>query len=797
MKVSYNWLKKFVDFDLSPRELASLLTSVGIEAFVVVNGRFWTNVITVRVLDICKHPNADKLSLCKVSDGIKEYLIVCGAKNIAVDQIVALAKVGAILPGDFKIKKSKIRGIESEGIICSQKELGLECDSEGILVLDKGTKIGNPLEEVLDKLDSVIEIEVATNRGDCLSHLGVAREIGAKLRKIVSLPEIKTLNIPMLNCVEVKSNLCLRYIGSTISNVKIGPSPKWIVEALQKNGIKAINNIVDITNYIMIEMGQPLHAFDMAKLSSKQVVVRNAFDLEKIIALDDKKYELDSETLIIADVQKPIAIAGIMGGKYTSIDEDTSTIFLESAVFNAESVRRTSKRLNLSSDASYRFERGVDYKMAEFAMSRAISLIVDIAGGKVEAKEDLQNIKYENSKIILRVERVTKILGYTIEKNEIAEILRHLGIDLQPMGEILLCTIPSWRNDLKVEVDLIEEIARIKGYDSIMLSLKEKKSVNKMYCPNSSFLSAIVEEFRSKLKGLGFSEALNCSFSEIKELNKFDLKYYYKISNPISKENEVLRPSLLPCLYKNLMLNIKKGAETITLFEHGKIFNELGERKTFAIIAYGKVWPEWWMWAEQKIEPRYDFYFGGGIIKNILPSDEFIIDKNAIPKYYYHSGKNASVVYKGKIVGQFGILRPSITENVKGEVFYFEINLDLVDEFYVCKTPFYKMYSKFPVVKRDISIIADKTLKFSKIEKVIESIMKSGGVLKEYSLFSVYTDENKVGKNNIGYSFRLSYQNNVRTLTDEEVNKDMNVLLDKFNSDLGVKLREKSNNGVS
>ncbi len=638
MKLSYNWLKKFVDFELSPQELASMLISVGIETSVVVAGCDWSNVVTVKVLEVLKHPGADRLSLCRVNDGSKDYSIVCGAENVAAGQIVPLAKIGTVLPGNFKINRSKIRGTVSEGMICSEADLGLKKESDGILILDKNTKMGVALESVLGRLDSILEIEITTNRGDCLSYLGVAREIGAKLRKILSFPIIKTFNVPYLNCVEVRSDLCRRYIGSVISGVKIRPSPGWLADALEKSGIRPVNNVVDITNYVMIELGQPLHAFDIAKLSSKKIAVRKAVDFEKITALNGKEYKLDSEMLVIADSEKPVAIAGVTGGECFGIDEKTETVFLESAIFDAVSIRKTSKKLNLSSDSSYRFERGLGWDIAEFASWRAANLIIEIAGGRMETREDLRIVKYERIVIALRVEKVSKILGCAVKEDEITEILRFLGIDLQFRGTIILCTVPSWRNDIKKEVDLIEEIARIKGYD--VITSPEKRCIAEVCMLDNSFFHALVEELRVKLNGLGFSEALNYSFSEITELKKFDLKYFYKIANPISKENEVLRPSLLPALYKNLLLNIGRGSETVTLFEYGKIFTGLGERKAFAVIMYGKVWQEWWKWAEQKIRPKYDFYFGGGIIKNILPADEFIIAENLNAESYYHLWKN-------------------------------------------------------------------------------------------------------------------------------------------------------------
>ncbi|MDR1122535.1 MAG: phenylalanine--tRNA ligase subunit beta [Endomicrobium sp.] len=787
MKILYSLLKEFVDFEARPRDLASMLTSIGIESSVVSQACLWTGVVTAKVLDVQKHHAMDKLFLCRLSDGSKEYSIVCGAKNIALGQIVPLAKVGAVLPGNFEIKRLKIRGVNSEGMICSKKELGLKEESEGIFVLDEKTKIGLPIEKVFDGEDSILEIEVATNRGDCLSHLGIAREIGAKLRKVVSVPQIKILTKPQtLSCVEVKSNLCKRYIGSIISGVKVEDSPKWLIDILAKSGIKSINNIVDITNFVMIELGQPLHAFDLNKLSSKKIIVREATGFEKIIALDGKDYKLDPGMLVVADEQSPIAIAGIMGGKFSSIEDKTETIFLESAIFDAFSVRKTSKKLNLYSDSSYRFERGLGWDIAELAIWRATNLITEIASGKQDALGDFHTVKYEKTKIALRFERINKILGYAIEEYEVSEILRFLGIDLQSKGEMILCTVPSWRNDIKIEVDLIEEIARIKGYDAIPIS---KTNTYYSYVSNNSFLSSIVEEFRTKLKGFGFSEVLNCSFLEVSEFERFGLKYYYKITNPVSKENEFLRSSLLPCLFKNLILNISQGCETVSLFEHGKIFLKAGERKAFSAVMYGGVWHEWWKWVERKVNPKFDFYFGGGIIKSILPSEEFMIIENLTPSSYFHIGKTGAILFRGKIIGQFGILNPSFVSDIKDEVFYFEIDLEPFENTCVKKTIVYKAYSKFPIVKRDISVIADKFLLFSEIEKVIKSVIKSGGILKDYSLFSVYSDEAKLGNGKISYSLRLLYKNDRKTLSDKDVNDDVSILLDRLDSDLNVKLR--------
>jgi phenylalanyl-tRNA synthetase beta chain len=796
MKLSYNWLKKFVDFNLSPHGLVELLISVGIESFVIPNNYDWHGVVTAKVLEVRrKCQGASKLFLCKVSDGFEEYSIVCGATNIAVGQIVPLAKVGAVLPGNFKIKKSRIRGLVSEGMVCSEFDLGLKEKSEGILVLAESTKVGVNLGNVLRKIDSIIEVEVPTNRGDCLSYLGISREIAAKLHKTQLLPTIKTFDVPKLNCIEVKSNLCSRYIGTIISGVKVAQSPKWILDVLEKSGIRSVNNIVDVANYVMIELGQPLHVFDMLKLSSKKVVVRNALNFEKIIILDgSKECELSSKMLVIADAKIPIAIAGIMGGKYSSIDKKTENVFLESAVFNTTSIRKTSKNLNLSSDSSYRFERGVSWDISDFASWRAANLIVEIAGGKIESREDLKTVEYKKINVSLRFEKVNKILGINIERNEILEILKSLGIILKEKMGMVVCAIPTWRNDIKEEIDLIEEIARIKGYDALFSSPKKYK--NSFGVQNGSFLPSIVENMRTKLNVLGFSEVLNYSFSEIKELEKFKLRYFYKVANPISKENEVLRPSLLPSLYKSLLLNVLRGSESVALFEYGKVFNELGERKTFAVIMWGKVWKKWWKWSEKKIIPKYDFYFGGGVVRYILPLDEFSVVENLNLKNYYHPGKAASIAYNEKIVGQFGILKSLIIADhdkiIRGDIFYFELDLELIKNNFSDKfdVVYYKPYSKFPVLKRDISVVVDKSMRFSEIEKVIKNTMKTGKILMEYSMVSIYSNVHKLGTSKVSYSLELTYRSDDRTLTDEEVNKDMNLLLEELDRNLNVKLRE-------
>ena len=554
-------------------------------------------------------------------------------------------------------------------------------------------------------------------------------------------------------------------------------------DKLESCGVKSINNVVDITNYVMLELGQPLHAFDATTLSGGKVVVRRANDGEKLATLDGKIHELDKNNLVIADGSKALAIAGVIGGQSSSITDATTEVFLEAAVFNPGSVRKTARKLNISTDASYRYERGTSWEVAEMASWRALNLITELAGGRLETREDYNSPDNKKAIINLRVERVEKLLGYAVDEKTIANILRFLGIEISSkVQNVLIAEVPSYRNDIKEEVDLIEEIARVDGYEKIPMNIdsgissKEQKS------------DKLTKQITNSLVGLGFCEAMNYSFAEIKDLDKLHLKYTYKIANPISKENEVLRPSLLTGLMKNFDFNIGQATTDIKLFEVGKIFDDKGERRVLGILMSGPVWQPWWKWESSKQNPNFDFYFAGGIISSILPSKEFTIAENRTPAKYYHPGKTAAIVYHGKVVGQFGVLRPDVVENTNDEVIYAEIEIENIEKNYKSKINAYEHVAKFPAVKRDISVVADKAIKFEKIEKVIKHVMKDGGILKDWSLFSVYENE-KLGVGKISYSFRLTYRHNDKTLNDTEVNKDIAILLEKWNKDLGISLR--------
>ena len=785
MRISFNWLKEFIELTESPKEIADILLFLGLETTLIKSvSAEWKNIITAKVLDVQKHPNADKLKICSLTDGTNIYSVVCGASNVDKGQVVPLALIGAVLPGDFEIKKAVIRGVQSEGMICSEKELGLSEHSAGIMVLSDTVGLGKPLKQALGSDDGIFDVEIMPNRPDCLSHWGIARELAAKLGRKVKLPKIAQRKAGGDLKISVKDpELCPRYIGCLVSGVKVGPSPAWLVKKLEKCGLRPINNIVDITNYVLMELGHPMHAFDLDTLWGQELVIRPAKKDEKIVALDGKEYKLESSMLVIADGEKPQAIAGVMGGQYSGVTEKTKTIVLESAVFKPQSIRRTSKTLNLSTDSSYRFERGSGWTVAETASMRALDLILELAGGKLEARVDLKQEAYKPAKIVLDPKRAEQILDLKFSNSEIKTILEGLSIKTKASGKKFSCEIPSWRLDLRQEIDLIEELVRIKGYDKVPVDIAP-------IVPNITEgreRSSAEEMLREKLHGLGFSEVMNYSFSEGKDLSGLAIVSGYKIANPLSKENEYLTPSLLPGLFKNLNLNLSEGAETLKLFETGVIFTKSGEKHALGILLYGKALPDWWGWKEGSEIPDYNFYFVEGLVENLLASAKIRLLENKDCSPYFHPGKTARIVVENEAVGEFGILRPDITDKLKHGVGYIEIDLKALEKRSKTARPQYEQVSRHPFVKRDLSLISSDNTSFSHIEKIINAQSAKSGILRGYNVFSVYKDE-KLGPGKISYSLHLTFRHPEHTLTDKDVNSVIEEILVSLKG-IGVTLR--------
>lgn len=782
MKISINWLKEFVDIDVSVEELAYRLTMAGIETAAVKNSSIDKNVVVAKILSVEKHPNADKLSVCEVTDGQNNYKIVCGANNIKAGDLVPLAKIGAKLPGG-EIKKAVLRGVESQGMLCSSVELEVGDDASGIFILPADAKIGLSLNEYLNSNQS-IETETTINRGDCLSVFGIAREIAAVFNKKIK-KEIKDYGVKPKNIfpVEIKNpGKCPRYTGFIIKNVKVGSSPRWLIDRLTNCGLRPINNIVDITNYILLEYGQPLHAYDVDKLKNK-ILVRNAKSQEKIIALDNNEYPLDDEILVIADEKQPVAIAGVIGGTPASVTDVTKNIFLEAAYFDPISIRKTSRKLAVSTDSSYRFIRGIDAKNVPNIAMIAVEMIQKICGGEiVEGAVDIYPTPPEPIRIELDVNRVNKILGAEISIDEIKDILTRLGFifNLQPSTFNLSVFVPSHRNDVKDEIDLVEEIARIYGYNNIKTNDKISFKTN---ISAADKMEQIIGRVKDIAVSAGFFETISYNFVSKEDLLKLKLKESeWEIKNPVSQEEPFLTTSLIPQLIKNAVGNFNRGKKDIKFFEIGRIFLEK-EKTFFSGVAAGQL-PGWW----KEKPPAVDFYFLKGFIETVfngLGIFRYRFERN--DNGTFHKNQSAEIKISAQTVGHFGLLNPDIKSelDLKTDLHLFEIVLDELADF----TDFGKTYipiPKYPSVERDLAIEVSQNFPADEITDVIK---KAGAdILSELKLFDFYEGV-QIKEEHKSLAFRMTFISRDCTLKDEEVNTAIKKIISQLEKKFNAKVR--------
>ncbi|OGS34475.1 MAG: phenylalanine--tRNA ligase subunit beta [Elusimicrobia bacterium RIFOXYC2_FULL_34_12] len=782
MRIPISWIRDFVDIDTDSKELSYKLTMSGIETHSVKSVSVDKNVVVAKILSIEKHPNADKLSICEVTDGQNNYKIVCGAKNIKAGDIVPLAKIGAKLP-KIEIKKANLRGVESQGMLCSETELDIGEDSAGIFILPEDTKLGTILEEYLNKIE-LIETEVTINRGDCLSIFGISREISAiyniKLKKIIENFDLKHKDIYP---VSIENNTdCQRYCGLLINNVKVDKSPQWLIDRIESCGLRPINNVVDITNYILLEYGQPLHAFDVDKIKNK-IIIRNAQQGEKISALDNKEYLLDSEMLIIADENIPIATAGVIGGEPTSVSGNTKNIFLEAAYFNPISIRRTSKKLAISTDSSHRFIRGIDIRNVPNIAMIAAEMIQNICGGKIiDGIIDIYQNPDKVKEIILNTEKVCKILNADIKAYEMMDILNRLGFDCIVADDkgFLNVTVPSHRNDINMDVDLIEEIARIYGYDKIKTNNEIKFKTNVLECKDEKVISRI----KNISVALGFNEVVSYNFVSKKELETLKTKTkYWEIRNPISSEEPFLATTLLNGLIKNSARNFNRGRNDIKFFEIGKTFGDK-ESMFFSGCVSGNI-ESWWKFKSNAV----DFYFLKGFIEAIFTgigmknwkyekSDTEILDFN----------QSSNILIGNKIIGSFGLLNTDVMKgyDIKDrDLYVFELNLDEL----IYYSDFFKKYKeipKYPSIQRDISIEVSK--KYAS-EEICNTIRKAGGdILKNVVVSDIYLGT-QIAENCKSLTFSIKFLSEDKTLKDEEVELSMNNIISSLKSEYESKLR--------
>ncbi len=797
MNVTLNWLKAYIDFEFSPSELADRLTMLGVEVESVKHlGTELEGVIVGSVTSIRPHPNADKLVLCQVDTGETEELqIVCGAPNAREGMLAPVATIGATLPVGLTIKSAKLRGETSQGMLCSEKELGLSGDAAGLMELSTDIPLGAPLSEALGLDDVVFELEITPNRPDCLSLIGVAREIRAETGNPLKLPTVDLqesgINIRDLTSVTIGApDLCPRYAARVIQGVKVTESPAWLQQRLESVGIGVINNIVDVTNFVLMEYGQPLHAFDYHKLTENRIVVRRARDDEQITTLDEVERELTSDMLVIADAEKAVALAGIMGGYNSEITETTCDVLLESAYFNPLSIRATAKALGISTEASYRFERGADPGAVLAALDRAAQLIAELTGGTIcDGIVDVYPGQQPLTEIQLRPERVNFVLGTTIETAEMVQILDRLGFDVDITGKVYQVVVPTFRSDVTREIDLIEEIARVYGYDNIPTTLPK----GDIPVPAPTPKTEARRRIKHFLLAAGMMEAVNYSFCDPNcfdkiRLNADDpLRNTLQLRNPLSPEMSVLRTTLTPGLLENAQHNRNHQIDTIALFEIGGVFVHDGKEKeperVTGVLA-GQIGEG--VYSDPYRHP--DFFDIKGLVEGMLEVcgvvDWTLQKTDALT---FHPGRNAEVLLGNRRIGVFGEVHPEVLENydLPYKAYLFEFDLEgLADAATFAKR--FEPISIYPKVARDLAIVVDKeTLS----DMPTELIYTTGGdSVDSVRLFDVYEGEQvPEGKKSLAYT--ITYHSATETLTDKAVNTLHDEVVKCLNRELGAELR--------
>lgn len=804
MKFTVNWLKKYIDFDLSNKELADRLTMAGLEVDLVEELYPGLDDLKVALVkEVTPHPNADRLSICDVDDGEGMRRVVCGAPNVRAGMLTALAVPGTEMPGGFKIKPAKIRGEASDGMLCSANELGISADKAGIMDLPAGLSPGQSLVEALDLKDTLIEVDLTPNRPDCASVIGTAREVGSfvgtKLKHPVSddLPVLTGTDLPF--AVEVKdSAACPRYSARMIKGVKIAPSPWWLQRLLMAVGLRPINNVVDITNFVMLEYGQPLHAFDFAKLAGGRIIVRKAVKGEKTETLDGVERELDEEMLLICDGERPIAVAGVMGGGNSEVDETTTDILLESACFNPVSIRRTSKRLNLATDSSYRFERGVDPQGTVRALERAVQLVVELAGGEVVAGGvDLKDGLQEIIPIRLRVQRCADMLGMEFTADQLGGYLESIEIEVEKVDEnSLRVTPPGFRIDLEREVDLIEEIARLVGYNEIPTTLP--------HVPLSFADQDPAREMRKKVAAImtaqGYNEAINYSFVTERHFDMLGLPADHParrtvcLLNPLAEDQSVMRTMLLPAILENVKRNINHQRPDIRLFETGKVFHPTGgerpdEEERMVAVMSGRRNP-----GSPTLhfgDENSDFYDIKACAENLLSElrrfDIKMVAGIDSPEYVDASSYLA-LQAGAEIIGGLGRLSAGCLKafGIKTAVYFIELSLSKLENVTPAAKSF-KPLARFPSVKWDLAMLVPEAVAAGEMIEAItgcgEKIFESAEIIDVFRGDSIEEGYKSVA---IGVTYRASD----KTLEDETVQKVHQKIIDLISTRFGGKLRE-------
>lgn len=803
MFVSFKWLKEYVDLSgITATELAEKITRSGIEVEgVEVLDKGMKGIVIGHVLEREQHPNADKLSKCLVDIGEDEPTqIICGAKNVAKGQKVAVATVGAVLPGNFKIKKAKLRGEESNGMICSLQELGIESKltpkefSEGIFVFPNDVKAGDNAIEQLNLDDEVLELGLTPNRSDCLSMLGVAYEVAAILGRDVKLPSIDVKE----NNEKASDNISIKvdakddnplYVARVVKNVKIGPSPLWMQTRLMAAGIRPHNNVVDITNYLLLEYGQPLHAFDYDRLGSKEIVVRRAKLDETMVTLDDVERKLSPDHLVITNGTEPIALAGVMGGANSEVRDDTTTVLIESAYFNGQTVRNASKDHGLRSEASARFEKGIDPNRTRAVADRAAALIAEYANGEIVGEPvEVDSIQIEQAVISIKLERINKVLGTNITNEEVGKIFTNLQFQFTEDNNEFIVTVPTRRGDITIEEDLIEEVARLFGYDHLPTTL-----------PVGTFTPGKLTEYQAKrrkvrayLEGAGLYQAITYSLTSAEKAESFLIEKGtpIKLAMPMSEDRSTLRLSIVPHLLEAAKHNLARQIENVALYEIGSVFikhdsAELPVEKEHLAGAVSGLWHNHSWQGEKK---PVDFFVIKGILEGlfVLLGINDRVEYIAAEKDGLHPGRTADILLDKQSIGYIGQVHPEVQKEYDlKETYVFELSLvEMLNA--VVNEVKYTPIQRFPSMSRDIALVVEKDVPAGDIGRVIENA--GGKLLKEVSIFDLYEGEHmEPGKKSV--AFTLKYLDPERTLTDEEVTKAHDQVLKAIEEQTSAKLR--------
>jgi phenylalanyl-tRNA synthetase beta chain len=804
MIVTYNWLKEFVDIRLTPDELSHRLTMVGLEVDSMEKiGEGLDGVIVAHLDSVEPHPDADRLTLCRVNTGSAQVQVVCGARNHKAGDLVALAQVGCVLPGDFKIRKSKIRGFESVGMLCSEKELGLAEESEGIMILPSGLPLGRPVFEALGLKDTRFEIGLTPNRPDCLSVVGIAREVAAITGGPLKVPRPRLQEDGPLISAETSVTvdepaMCPRYAARLIKGVSIGPSPEWMVRRLESVGMRSINNVVDVTNLVLMELGHPLHAFDFSLLRGGRIVVKRAGETEVFTTLDSQPRQLNQGDLVICDGEGAVALAGIMGGENSEIGPDTTDVLLESAYFNPPTIRRTCKRLGIHTESSHRFERGADIDMVPVALDRAAALILEVAGGTLaKGRIDVHPQPLPERHVTITARRTADILGISLDTLEIRRLLQSIGLTAETAAahpeEAVHVVIPTFCHDLEREIDLIEEVARLNGYERIPVTMP----VSRIICHRSPAHQRLVDQARNAMVNCGFSEVINYSFISPSAWDRLALdgqdprRANVSLLNPLNEEQSVMRTSLVPSLLETVSRNLAYRSRDLRLFELRPVFSPApGEelpRESLRLTAVGcgRREPEGWAQSRENI----DFFDMKGAVESLfepLAIKPVRWDENA-GEPFLHPGKSSAIYHEATLLGVLGEVHPTVLRNFDIESALYLVDLDL-EALFASAGSFggFRPLSRYPDVYRDSAFLVNEDVSAQQVFDVLDQAKSRE--MEDLVLFDIYRGQG-VPEGKKSLAIRVRYRSIEKTLTDDEINILHESAVNRLRKNLGAEIR--------